>query len=264
MKQGELPSLVFVAYLVPNGTGEAIVCTGTLISPQFVLTAAHCVEPPSVRVFVENFRVVVGTVNWKTPDRKERRVVRAIAYPGYSSFSGQGDVGLLKLAAQVGVPPMPLARRRFWSSGSEAEIAGWGKLFPRQHKSTYVLHRARTTILGLRECREQGGDPGQICTEDTTAHRTSACYGDSGGPLLMRRPWDRRLVEIGVTHGGFNCNPRRTSFFTSTVPIFNWVRTRIAEAEGRPSSATRAAATRQSARKPGLRAPPGPQPMAAR
>src|SRR6185295_7574907 len=180
--------------------------------------------PPQVGGEVESFRVVVGDVNWRATDRRVLEVVRAFASPRYHPSTGQGDAALLRLKDPAGVPALPIAGRRLWTGGSEAEIAGWGVLHPAQHRPTYLLHRARTTVLSSRECREEGGDRGEICTEDVSAHKTSACYGDSGGPLLMRRPWDRKLVVIGTVHGGRNCNPRLPGTFTSTVPIFKWVR----------------------------------------
>jgi secreted trypsin-like serine protease len=228
-KPGELPSLAFVAYLVPNEKGEAVVCTGTVLSARLVLTAAHCVKPPDVRFSVENFRIVTGDVNWKAPDRQVLHVARAIGYPRYNSRSGQGDAALLELSEPTEAPPMPLAGRRFWSAGSEAEIAGWGKVHLGQHGVTYLLHRASIAVLGSRECRLQGGRQGQVCAEDPPPRKASPCYGDSGGPLLAHRPGDGRLVEIGVVHGGANCNPRFPGLFTSTVPIFDWVRARMAE-----------------------------------
>ena len=134
-----------------------------------------------------------------------------------------GDAALLELATPTDVPPIPLAGRRMWSVGSPAEVAGWGVVHLGQHRATYLLRRAPMAVLGHRECEPLEAHPGQVCAEDAPPHRATPCFGDSGGPLLMRRPGDRRLVEIGVVHGGENCNPRYPSIYTSTLAIFDWV-----------------------------------------
>ena len=230
---GELPALVFVAYLIPNGKEEAIVCTGTVIAPRIVLTAAHCLREPGVRFEVANFRVVTGVVDWKAEDRRIVDVTRMVSYPGYHPDTGQGDAALLELATPAGVAPMPIAGRRFWAEGTAAEIAGWGRVQIAQHDN-HLLHRAETTILGSRRCREEGGLSGQVCAEDSPPRKATTCFGDSGGPLLSHRPGDGELVEIGIVHGGQNCNPKYASTYTSTVPIFHWVRARMAEESAPP------------------------------
>lgn len=238
VKPGELPSLAFVAYLIPD-KGEGIVCTGTVVAPRLVLTAAHCARPRDVPFDVENLRVVTGNVNWKADDRRVLHVVRAMSYPRRDLRGHRVDAALLELAEPARVPSLPLARRAFWSPGSRAEMAGWGVLDPSQQGATYVLHRAPTIVLGFKECSKHGGYQGRLCAEDAPSYKTSACYGDSGGPLLIRRPSDRKLTVIGVAHGGDYCNLKSPTYYTSTVPIFNWVRARMAEAGRVASSAGR-------------------------
>jgi secreted trypsin-like serine protease len=219
---GELPSLAFVEYLIPNGKGEAFVCTGTVIAPRLALTAAHCAMPSGVRFNVENFRVITGDVNRDGPDRQVLDVVRVATFPQYNSYSGVGDAALLRLATPTEAPSIPLAGRRIWSVGSPAEVAGWGVTHLGQHRATYLLHRASMAVLSYRECEPLEAHPGQICAEDAPPHKATACFGDSGGPLLMHRPGDHKLVQIGVVHGGENCDPKYPSLYTSTSAIFNW------------------------------------------
>lgn len=232
--EGDLPALAFVAYLIPNGTDEAITCTGTVIAPTVVMTAAHCVHPRGVRVLPENFRVIAGAVAWKPAVDSASRVVKVDTFPRYSESTGAGDVALLELEAPVAVPPLQFASRAFWSAGTKAQEAGWGRTEPKQRVPTYLLHRAATSVLGDAECRYEGRARGQICAKQLPKLKASPCFGDSGGPLLSHRPGDGRLVEIGVLHGGVSgrCSPRFAVTYTSTVPVAHWVRARLREAAG--------------------------------
>jgi secreted trypsin-like serine protease len=230
-KRGEFPSLAFIAYRIPNGKDEAILCTGTVIAPRFVLTGAHCVHTPHVRFDVANFLVITSAVDWRGPKRQVSEVESVATDPRYNSYSGQRDAALLELSAPVSAPPLPLAKDSFWKTGSSAEVVGWGSLHRVQHGPTYLLHHATTAVLGRPECHQVGGASGQLCTLDPPPRKSTPCFGDSGGPLLMRRPGDGRQVEIGIVHGGVGyCNPRREALYTSTASVYSWVQRRLAKA----------------------------------
>jgi secreted trypsin-like serine protease len=223
---GQLPSLAFVAYIAE--VGRAITCSGTVVSPWLVLTAAHCAEHRVLEPWggVEGFRVVTGSVDWRSPDRQVLKVSKSYVPFNYSSWNGNRDVALLRLETPTTAPPIPLAAREFWKPGARAVIAGWGVVTPHQGPVTRFLHRAETFVRRPAWCRERAPhvaeSPTNICAGGTRLLRTATCPGDSGGPLLSRRP-DGRLVEIGVLSGGY-CRAGSPLWFSSVPDVYPWFR----------------------------------------
>lgn len=231
VKQGEFRSLVLVLYLIPRKE-EAIFCTGTVVAPRVVLTAAHCVEPKGVSVEIENFRVAAGSVNWSESRDRLRKDVVNISTFEYTGRTFFGDVAVLELASPIEVPSMDVAGRRFWTGSTVAEMIGWGLTSPRQDGPTYLLHRAETIIRSPAQCRAEGAESKILCTSGSKQLRTSACYGDSGSPLLVRQPWNRRRVVVGVLSGGSACHREfGVNYYTPSNYFSDWLRKRIAEAE---------------------------------
>src|SRR5688572_14775863 len=74
-------------------------CTGTLITPDIVLTAGHCIDPAPVYV-------VVDTVDYVKPGGEPIRVKSALAYPGWEDAY---DVGILVLDRPSTITPRAVA-----------------------------------------------------------------------------------------------------------------------------------------------------------
>jgi secreted trypsin-like serine protease len=228
---GEFPWMAFVVDV--TGAETATVCSGTVLAPRVVLTAAHCVldEHSGALNEVAGYRVVTGTVNWTFPERQVSEVSRLIPYPRFGKArDGFGDAALLVLATPTTAPSIPVATHanaRLLRIGHHAVIAGWGQTYFDQEEPTESLMWAKT-LVGSDRCE---GLWGRICAIDFPRASSGACHGDSGGPLVAasrKSGW----IEIGITEAGFGrCTTRRPQLFTRTDLIAKWIKGRIAQIE---------------------------------
>jgi Trypsin len=172
-------------------TGESLtlLCSGALIAPDVVLTAAHCLD-----IFGTEgayYEVFLGARLLPEPEGRFVRVAGAARHPGYEPATHALDAALLRLAAPVEVSPLPLP----WP--------GWGALEGGQPARAVGFGDTRdaSAPAGLRR---QGG---LVVTEvEEGAFRAGpspamSCVGDSGGPVLVRGG-DGREVLAGLTASG--------------------------------------------------------------
>jgi trypsin len=244
-EDGSFPSL---AYIVDVQGRFVYQCTGTVVAPNLILTAAHCAENMSTGVVsnASGFRVVTGTVDPMAPEPQTSAVVGVIVYPGLVRRVDNGDAALLVLATPTTAPPITLATSSgvaSFQAGSPAVMVGWGITSYEQKLPTERLRSAATVVQGRRWCT--GNAPpfyprGEICTITPPSYATGACSGDSGGPLLVPAPANSPAgsepVEIGVAvHVYGKCSTRRPSVYTSAASISSWVHTWIEAYKSSPS-----------------------------
>jgi secreted trypsin-like serine protease len=212
-------------------------CTGTVVSTNLILTAAHCVVDEETGEIAEpsQFSVVTGDVDWRSAERTVSTVSHVLVYPNYEpeGLKHWGDAALLQLTAPITAPPLKLASSAFWVAGTGAVIVGWGRTSYSQETLPDDLNWAEVVVQGKSYCESNAPNfhpLGQVCTIDAPDLTSGICNGDSGGPLLALLPGTEEVVVIGVSVVSYGeCSTSKPSLATRSDLIDNWVNARIKE-----------------------------------
>jgi trypsin len=201
---GEYPSVAEVTF-------GPFLCTGTLITPDWVLSAGHCgsvtgaavASPASWPPQLINVRIGGTTQS----DGEERTASSVVVHPNYLATMGY-DISLIRLSQSSTMAPTQVAgagERSIWTAGTLETIVGWGTT-EEGGDLPDNLQEARVPITTDQYCSGAYSDfdPATMVCAGFPQGGVDTCQGDSGGPMFGRTSAGALRV-VGATSWGEGC-----------------------------------------------------------
>lgn len=206
---------------------DSSLCTGSIIDPNYIITAAHCLarDPRNMVVlFGVDFEAAAKSKNFIP-------VADGIANPLYNHKmdlarqkkaipeKNWGDIALIKIGKRLppNYRPIPVVNLTDTTAQQETLLAGYGMYNGVKGTGSGLL---RKTIVKI-------DNPSYSQTEASLdqTHGTGACHGDSGGPSYIKANTGGYALW-GVTSRGLN-DPKNDcsqfSVYTKITPFRNWI-----------------------------------------
>ncbi|MEO5973131.1 MAG: serine protease, partial [Sphingomicrobium sp.] len=204
-------------------------CGGSLIAPECVLTAAHCITQEQVD---KGYRVRLGATDLEAGGGITYRIDRMVRHAGYDSKRHSNDIALVHLAADAQTVPSPDARIDVirlhgdegdvpLAAGTPVSATGWGKTSagPATRHST-MLMKVDLKVIDCGSVPAYAGrtDAAMLCAG---APGKDSCQGDSGGPLILTYG---EPVLVGVVSWGDGCaDAARPGVYMRVAAYRDWI-----------------------------------------
>ncbi|MFC4337185.1 S1 family peptidase [Salininema proteolyticum] len=199
-------------------SGTSFRCTASQIAPEWILTAAHCVDES-----VTDYSVRIGSLD-RTQGGIILEVVEVNRHPDYPAYEDgtltdrRPDLALLRLAEPYGDTFPELATAEDLQTGAYSTFYGWGATKPDWTELSDVLKYGegdyRANPFSWEDVYGIFGDEAAVAG------------GDSGGPALVRSAVSDELVIIGATCCGYRPTTEGNGWaggWTSVVYYDDWL-----------------------------------------
>jgi len=209
-------------------------CGAALISDVWVLTAAHCMKALDLK----NTFIMGGFVNQKNQDVAQiRKAAKIIIHERFNSILYEQDIALIKLRKPMHFSslllPVCLPRKMDYTD-AVVTLSGWGRKWAKGPLAEQLME-VHFNVISNTQCMKWYDQSGSrqlipqrtfLCAGVKDGSK-DACTGDSGGPLISKRP-DGRAEIVGVVSWGIGCGTAgRPGVYTRISKYLDWIRENV-------------------------------------
>jgi len=209
--------------------GKGVFCGGTVISPNWVITAAHCIGKAGW-THTQPLQVNVGDHDYTTTSDTQNQLItidRIINHAAYNDQTQDNDVALLHMERALTydstVQPicLPWTMTAETFQGKTVTASGWGTTSSGGTAST-VLRKVDLPVLTTEECGQYYRGmitPNMICTYSPGK---DTCQGDSGGSIDYLA--SGKYYNIGVVSWGIGCaGENKPGVYAKVTNYLPWI-----------------------------------------